>query len=170
MCPGLFSRQEVGILTGASEKNIEYWEQRGLVIPHSRYKPAWLRGKPRVCYSWQELLEIKTLVRLRQEISLQRISRIVAYLRSVGFDEQLHNKMLLVVGNDVFWARKEEIGERVYQVLGLTGKHVAQYQLVYLGDFDDILNEVWNTAKTDDRIDYADFQRKAKVRPLKKVA
>lgn len=72
------TKQAVG-LTEVTKRQMEYWDQTGLVRPSVR--PAAGRGSRRL-YSYADLLALKTVKGLKEDgVSLQRVRKCVRYLR-----------------------------------------------------------------------------------------
>ena len=74
-----FSTQEVLQLTGASARQLQWWDERRLVAPARE-------GRNRT-YSIRDLLDITVILELRRRhISLQQVRRVLRFLRSeLGF-------------------------------------------------------------------------------------
>ena len=62
-----FTRQETIALTSISSGRLSYLDRTGLVVPEKFGNPQ----HPKVVYKWQQILEIKTIERLREKLSLQ---------------------------------------------------------------------------------------------------
>jgi len=74
-----FNSKQARELTAATARQLNYWDRKGLVKPS--LSPASGRGSRRL-YSYNDLLAIQTVMRLRKEnVSLQRIAKCVRYLR-----------------------------------------------------------------------------------------
>jgi DNA-binding transcriptional MerR regulator len=69
-----FTSREVVALTGISARQLQWWDERGIVVP-SRH------GHSRV-YSFEELAEVAVICELRQRgFSLQRVRKVIAFLQ-----------------------------------------------------------------------------------------
>ncbi|MGH2810974.1 MAG: MerR family transcriptional regulator, partial [Actinomycetota bacterium] len=79
---GVFTSDQVLRLTGVTKRRLDYWIQRGLVVPEiSRARG---RGSVRL-FSFENLLEVKVAVWLRsKDVSLQLIRKIVGKLKKRG--------------------------------------------------------------------------------------
>jgi DNA-binding transcriptional MerR regulator len=75
-----FARQQVLRLTGARSTLLSYWDRTGLVVPE---KEGHVRH-PKVTYTFEQILQIQIVQRLRERLSLQSIRRIIFEL--VGAD------------------------------------------------------------------------------------
>lgn len=97
-----YSTKLVSKVTGASLRQMEYWDRTGLVKPS--VQPAVGKGIPRL-YSFTDILQIKTVATLREEgISLQRIRRCIAYLKAhlAEIETPLAELRLLTDGETIF--------------------------------------------------------------------
>ncbi len=69
-----FTSKEVGALTGISLRQLQWWDERGLVVP--------AREGHRRLYSLDDLAEVAVIAELRQKgFSLQRMRKVVRFLR-----------------------------------------------------------------------------------------
>ncbi|MBD0266015.1 MAG: hypothetical protein ICV78_25840 [Tolypothrix sp. Co-bin9] len=64
-------------------------------------------GRPTVIFSWEQLLEIRAIRNLRQDVSLQTVRKIIKYLDKSGCDNRLRGKQLVVVNDEVFWVNQD---------------------------------------------------------------
>jgi DNA-binding transcriptional MerR regulator len=69
-----FTSNEVIALTGSSARQLQWWDERGIVAPGRR-------GHRRI-YSWDELVTVAVIRQLRRRgFSLQRMRRVIRFLR-----------------------------------------------------------------------------------------
>jgi DNA-binding transcriptional MerR regulator len=69
-----FSSNEVIALTGSSARQLQWWDERGIVAPGRR-------GHRRL-YSWDELVTVAVIRQLRRRgFSLQRMRKVIRFLR-----------------------------------------------------------------------------------------
>lgn len=97
-----YNTKLVSKVTGASPRQMEYWDRTGLVKPS--VQPAVSKGIPRL-YSFTDLIQIKTVATLREEgISLQKIRRCIAYLKAhlPEIERPLAELRLLTDGETIF--------------------------------------------------------------------
>jgi predicted RNase H-like HicB family nuclease len=100
-----FNSKQARELTAATARQLNYWDRKGLVKPS--LSPASGRGSRRM-YSYNDLLAIQTVMRLRKEhVSLQRIAKCVRYLR----------RYLPDVSQPLTFCRLVSAGDMVYLVL-----------------------------------------------------
>jgi DNA-binding transcriptional MerR regulator len=69
-----FTSNEVIALTGSSARQLQWWDERGIVAPGRR-------GHRRI-YSWDELVTVAVIRQLRRRgFSLQRMRKVIRFLR-----------------------------------------------------------------------------------------
>jgi len=103
-----FNSKQACDLTGATSRQLNYWDGKGLVKPS--FTPAAGRGSRRL-YSYGDLLAIQTVLKLRREnVSLQRIGKCVRYLRKhlPDVSQPLVFCRLITDGQTVYLVRDEE--------------------------------------------------------------
>jgi DNA-binding transcriptional MerR regulator len=90
-------------LTGVSVRRLRYWEEKELVVPSIKrnFSP---RNTVRL-YSYQDLLALLVVATLRTErgMSLQHIRRVVAHLRSRGYQAPLRELRFATLGGEVYF-------------------------------------------------------------------
>lgn len=128
-----FTRREVLALTETTSNRLQYLERAELIMP----KREGAISRPTVLYSWEQLLEIRAIKNLRQEVSLQTVKKIIQFLDSSGFDDTLRDKQIVVVDEDVFWVRTDwkDFSDHLPPVLKVAGKNnrgVGQYILIVI--------------------------------------
>jgi DNA-binding transcriptional MerR regulator len=69
----LFTTSDVMALTGLTSRQLQWWDERGLVTPEHR-------GHRRI-YNWEQLVTAAVISQLRRRgFSLQRVRKVVAFL------------------------------------------------------------------------------------------
>jgi DNA-binding transcriptional MerR regulator len=69
-----FSSNDVIALTGITARQLQWWDERGVVVPKRE-------GHRRV-YSWDELVTVAVICQLRRRgFSLQRMRKVIAFLQ-----------------------------------------------------------------------------------------
>lgn len=159
-----FTRTETLALTETTSNRLQYLEKAGLIIPQRIGRSR----KPTVVFTWEQVLEIRAIKHLRQEISLQTVRRVVNFLNESGFNDSLRNKQLVVIDDEVFWIRLDwqDFPEKMpsaVKVAGSRGKGVGQYTLLVIPALTEIVNEVWKAAKESETIDFESFKQRAKA-------
>lgn len=82
----MYSTRMVSVLTGASLSQLRHWR---IDSGHGRLiAPSGLRGRQSL-YSFQDVVALRMFVALRQQTSLQRIRKAVAYLQAQHPDTHL---------------------------------------------------------------------------------
>jgi uncharacterized protein (DUF433 family) len=74
-------------LVGISRRQLAYWDLRGLIGPGIARRLS-MRGNVQL-YTFTDLVCLSVLAQIRRRFSLQRMRRVVAHLRSRGYDEPL---------------------------------------------------------------------------------
>jgi hypothetical protein len=160
-----FTRRETIDLTETTSNRLQYLERVGLVVPQ-RIETS---RQATVIYSWEQLLEIRAIKNLRQEISLQTVRKIVDILNEYGFDESLRNKQLIAINDDVFWVRQDwadfsEQMPKALKVASSKGKSIGQYSLIVIPTLINVVDEIWSAAQKSRVVDMESFKNRAKVR------
>ena len=73
----LFTSNDVIILTGITARQLQWWDERGIVAPGRQ-------GHRRI-YSWHELVTVAVICQLRRRgFSLQRMRKVIGFLLTDG--------------------------------------------------------------------------------------
>jgi DNA-binding transcriptional MerR regulator len=155
-----FSRRETVILTRTSPGRLAYLARTGVIVP--------LRGQGdrahQVYYSWEQILELRTIRHLRRQVSLQMIRKIIAFLEGTGSDRTLRNKNLVIANGEVAWVQMgEEPLPTVVQVAAKANCHIGQLQLMALPPISDFAEEIWETARRSKVIDFESFRQRVPI-------
>ncbi len=104
---GRFTSKEVVALTGITPRQLQWWDERGLVVP--------AREGHRRLYSMEDVAEIAVITELRRKgFSLQRMRKVIRFLRTelgrrlaetVAGDSDYH---LLTDGKHLFLETSEQ--------------------------------------------------------------
>jgi hypothetical protein len=76
----MFPTNLTAVLTGASVRQLRYWNKMGLLVPE-------VATGPRLMYSFRDVVALRTVVRLRAETSLQRVRLAFARMPALDFTE-----------------------------------------------------------------------------------
>ena len=101
-----FTTAQVKSLTGLSTRQLEYFEQTGLLVPSIRHKQG--KGHNRL-YSFRDLIVLRIIAQLHQEqhVSLQSVRRAVAYIHNAeGFE--VSQAVLVVNGDDIMFVNRDQ--------------------------------------------------------------
>lgn len=90
-------------LSGASERQLGHWRRTGLLVPEvSPDRP--------VTYSFRDVLALRTVVKLREQQSLQRIRRAFTSLPGLDLTEHPAQYELVSVGSSIAVVRTADRG------------------------------------------------------------
>lgn len=94
-----FTSDQVMSLCGCTRKQLRYWRETGLVVPSGR-----AAENSRPLYSFQDLVELKTIKRMLEEgISLQKIRKTLDYIYGAAKVERpLSECKLITDGSTIF--------------------------------------------------------------------
>lgn len=159
-----FTRHETVILTRTSPSRLAYLAKTGLVVPYRLQQGS----RWRLFYSWDQILELRTINHLRRQTSLQTIRKILSFLETQGGDRRLCNKQLVVTEDGVTWVRGDlqaAQGPQVVQVAGRTKhsrRHIGQLQLLTVPTVQELVADLWQVARQSRVIDFEHFKRRAR--------
>ena len=155
-------------LTGATSNQLQYFERSNFVMPTRVWGG---RKKPKVFYSWEQVLEIKAIRNLRQATSLQVIRKVVNFFEDCLGNKNLRDKQIVVVDNEVFWVNHDwsDFGQQISAIKIATknNKGIGQYTLLVIPALKDVVNEVWHAAAKSTVIDLEHFKQRAKLKSAK---
>ena len=139
-----FTRRETVVLTRTSPSRLAYLARIGVVVPEidedDVTQPA--------SYSWEQILELRTIRHLRRQTSLQMIRKVLAFLEGTEGDRTLHNKHLIVADGEVKWVKiRSDVELQVVQVADKDNRHVGQLQLMALPPFSNLADHLWQTSR-----------------------
>jgi DNA-binding transcriptional MerR regulator len=110
-----FTSEKVCSLTGATPRQLQYWDEEGFLSPSLRRGGG--KGRRRL-YTFRDLVSLRVVAQLRQAgISLQLIRRVVDHLRDLDYEHPLTEIR--------FWAVDGELYFREAQTLR-SGRRPAQ--------------------------------------------
>jgi uncharacterized protein (DUF433 family)/DNA-binding transcriptional MerR regulator len=87
-------------LSGTSVRQLAYWRSSARGGPLLR--PEYASGH-RALYSFRDVVALRTVAYLREEVSLQRIRRAVETLRNLGSREHLSRYRLIAEAGSIIW-------------------------------------------------------------------
>jgi DNA-binding transcriptional MerR regulator len=156
-----FTRKEAIEVTGCTSNQLQSFERAKLVVPRRVEKT----GKPTVLYSRSQLLEIKAIKQLREQISLQKVKRIIQFLNDHGFGDNLNDKQLVIIDNDVFWVSVDwadfpQQMPKALKVLSKRRKEIGQYCLIIIPPLINLAQEIIRTARKSKVIDFPSFMER----------
>jgi hypothetical protein len=135
-----FDRGTVEKLTGVTRRQMETMVKNGFVKPYTRtdyIRSKWL-------FSWEQLLEIKAIAKLRSVVSSQKLCLVKSFLQELGCNDSLCNnaeKVIVATNKKVFL-----IDNNQDVIIELIGKSKGQ---IILGTLlvSDLINEVQSKAR-----------------------
>lgn len=157
-----FSRKETINLTGCTSSRLAYLEKAELIIP--------ARIDNIVVFSWEQLLEIRAIKNLRKDVSLQTVRKIIEFLNREGYDDSLRDKQIVVINGEVYWLEPEfsDLPGLMMKIAGKGDKHLGQlthYELIVIPTLNQVVKEVWESAKESEVVDFSAFKQRAKAQP-----
>lgn len=153
-----FTRKEIMALTGLKSGRLSYFDQTELVQPEK------IGGSkhPVVLYSWEQLLELRAIAKLRDRLSLQQIRQVIKFLRDSGYEDRLYNKPLLFINSSLcLETGKTELGDRL--VTEVLGKHSGQLVFEWIDPLGQLAQEVEEDAEKNPAIDFPSFKNRARA-------
>jgi hypothetical protein len=124
-----FTRRHAVVLARSSPSRLKYLEKTGIVVPYRESQCQ----KSEALYSWDQILEIRAIARLRQALSFQAIRKIIQYFEDHGFDRSLRDKQLIVKNGSVTWIRSSpNVSPQVIQLYSKRDGQVGQLVLAPL--------------------------------------
>ena len=143
-----FTRQETLALTGISSGRLSYLDRTGLVVPEKFGNPK----HPKVVYSWQQVLEIKTIERLREKLSLQEIRKVLEFLKLKEYKPSFFVHSLVFVNSQLYLI--EDLKEFGLIVLEASGSNQGQVVIHEVGPVGDVIAELWKEAQKHHVLDF----------------
>lgn len=96
-----FPRRHAIVLARSSPSRLAYLEKIGIIVPQRSGGSSRLE----VFYSWEQILEIRAISRLRQHLSFQTIRKILQYFDDRGVGRTLRDKHLVINHHGVSWVQ-----------------------------------------------------------------
>lgn len=143
-----FTRQEAIALTGITSGRLSYLDRTELIAPQKFGNPK----RPKVVYSWQQVLEVKTIERLREKLSLQEIRKVLHFLKQRNHEPSLFVHRLVFVNSQLYLV--EDIKDFGTKVLEASGKSQGQTVIYEVGAIGDIITELVKEAERNQVLDF----------------
>jgi DNA-binding transcriptional MerR regulator len=143
-----FTRQETLALTRSSSGRLSYLDRTDLVVPSKIGNPK----HPKVVYSWQQVLEIKTIERLREKLSLQEIRKVLNFLKLHDHHHSFFVHSLVFVNAQLFLIKDLENFGLI--VLEASGNNRGQVVIQEIGPVGDVIVELWQEAQENHVLDF----------------
>lgn len=151
-----FTRQETIALTGISSSRLSYLDRTSLVTPQKFGN----QKHPKVIYAWKQVLEIKTMERLRENLSLQEIRKVLSFLRERNYKTKFFEHNLVFINSQLYLV--EDWQNFGLTILEASGKNKGQVVIREVGAVGDIITELWEEAQ---RHQVLDFDKRAGAIP-----
>ncbi len=155
-----FPRRHAVVLARSSPGRLAYLEKTGIVVPQRAGQPPRLE----VLYSWEQILEIRAISRLRQHLSFQTIRKILQYFDDHGVGRTLRDKHLVLGPHGVSWVRSNTTTPQIIHLVGHRCSSMGQFVLApldasELGFFDELA-----TPTVPKVVDIESFRQKVRPR------
>ncbi|WP_052050865.1 hypothetical protein [Leptolyngbya sp. KIOST-1] len=155
-----FPRRHAVVLARSSPGRLAYLEKTGIIIPQRTGQSPRLE----VLYSWEQILEIRAISRLRQHLSFQTIRKILQYFDDHGLDRTLRDKHLVINHQGVSWVRSDAASPQVIHLVGHGCSFMGQYVLAPLDASDLGFAELSPVASAPKVVDIERFRQKVRPR------
>jgi DNA-binding transcriptional MerR regulator len=109
-------------------------------------------------YSWQQVLEIKTIERLRERIPLQEIRKVLKFLNDRDHEPSFFSHNLVFVNEQLYLI--EDLRAFGLTVLEASGDNKGQVVIHEVGAIGDIMNELLREAE---KHHVLDFEKRAGI-------
>jgi DNA-binding transcriptional MerR regulator len=157
-----FTRQEAIALSKATSSRLAYLDRINLVVP----KKYGNTKKPTVVYTWEQVLELRAINDLREQVSLQTIRKMLDFFAKEGYDPKLRDKHLVALNDDIHWIMPDWSDmPKIMQVASRKDKGLGQLVLVVLPARGSLIMAVWDTANKSNVVDFESFKERAKESP-----
>lgn len=158
-----FTRQETLALTRTTSNRLSYVYRTQVAIPYKYGNPK----KPTVIYTWEQVLEIQAIRHLKQEISLQRVRKIIQILQESGFDDSLRDEHLVVVNDEMYWMMGNWLNmPQMMKVSDNENKYQRTFVLIVILQLVCVIQNFCKEADKSKIIDFGSLKRRSKVKPL----
>lgn len=143
-----FTRQETIALTSVQPSQLSYFDRTNLITPQKFGNPK----HPKVVYTWQQILEVKTIVRLREKLSLQEIRKVLEFLRLREHKSDFFAHRLVFVNSQLYLI--EDIKDFGLTILEASGNNKGQVVIKEIGEVGDVITELWKEAQKHQVLDF----------------
>ncbi|MEM9808395.1 MAG: hypothetical protein AAF959_24285 [Cyanobacteria bacterium P01_D01_bin.56] len=116
---------------------------------------------PKVVYGWKQVLEIKTIERLREKIPLQEIRKVLRFLEEHNYEPSFFAHNLVLLNSQLYLIK--DLREFGLTVLEVSGDSKGQVVIHEIGSVGDIMVEL---AKEAEKHNVLDFEKRAGISSL----
>lgn len=152
-----FNRKETMALTGITSGKLSYWDETELVKPLKLGNEK----KPTVIYSWQQIIQLKVIDRLRDTLSLQEIRKVLNFLSEKNYEHSIFECKLFIVDGELFLIEKLEDLET--KIILASGKNKGQVMVQIIEPFKSI---IYNLREEATKHHIYQYNEKVKGTPL----
>ena len=147
-----YTRQETANICGVNPSRLSYLDRNDLVVPQKIGNPK----KPVCIYTWTQLLELKAIFKMREDISLQSIRQLVMFLETNSQTGLLSDKEIIICGDDVYW-HSEENSERVLiqiksKIKNFSPGQYAIMELIIIPNIATLKGEIIDMVKSSEKL------------------
>jgi len=153
-----FTRQETIILTDITSSRLAYLDRVNIIIPQ-KYGS---HKKPRVDYSWEQVLQLRAITHLKQTISLDLTRKIVHYFDEIGIAQDWGDRHLVIAGEDIFTS-KPDWSDMAQIMSDAAADRPEDFTVVVFPNIDRIVSDVCRVAIDSNLIDIETFIERAKI-------
>lgn len=143
----MFSRSEAIALTGLTAGQLNYLDSVGIVCPE----------KPHIrkcSFSWEQILELRVISKLRKTISLQKIRDAKKFLEDIDFTENnLFNNKIVASDKEIYL-----VSDKEDFLVTISGKFKGQMAIKSVIFCDEIIKELYDIGKNSNKV--IDFEKK----------
>jgi len=101
--------------------------------------------RPKVVYSIEQVLQIKVIYRLREELSLQEIRQVLQLLEDKGYEPSLFSLNLLFFNGKLYMLDGQDAVNQ--KIIELTGKHRGQIVMQPVDPIGDVISSLYKEAE-----------------------
>lgn len=156
-----FDRQETMLLACVTSSRLAYLDRQKVIVPQK----FGTTKKPHILYSWEQVLQIRTLTYFKQKISLAMTKKIVRYFNDVGLIENWGDRHLVIIDDEIYSVAPDWLDMPTVMLSASFAHNGDEFVVVVLPDINKIVADVWRVAFESDSIDTDTFVERAKADP-----
>lgn len=137
----VFPRRDILKLSGLDSNALSYLEKTGIVEGKEDLTSK-RTVKPKF-YTFQQLIELRAIKKLRETISLQKLRVAKEYLKELGETDYLGDKTIIAEDNKIYWIDTEKFSNFMLEI---AGKNQGQFHFTFF-TVSVVLEEIGEVAK-----------------------
>jgi hypothetical protein len=137
-----FTIEDICQLVGIGAYRLTYLKRLGIIKDLIVGKKSY--------YTWYDLVEIKTIMKLRENASLQQITNAKDYFKGIGELDSFEDKILVACENKIYYVSVNE--DFTAKVIEITGQNKGQSVLYRVLKFSTIIDEIVERAKVENKV------------------